>query len=135
MAAVPAIRIRFENYGDGATLQLVSGNQWRIVGNGIVENITIVGAVAAGDYSFVGGGSPPPPGSEPVTGTDGDDDLVGTAVADVLGGGIGNDKAAGAGGGDWLYGGDGNDTLDGGTGIDFLARRRGQRCLHCRQHL
>lgn len=111
--------IRFENYGTGATLQLVSGNQWRIVGNGIVENITIVGAVVAGDYSFVGSGSPPP-GSEPVTGTDGDDDLVGTAVADVLGGGMGDDKAAGAGGGDWLYGGAGSDTLDGGTGIDSL---------------
>jgi Ca2+-binding RTX toxin-like protein len=111
--------IHFEDYGAGATLQHVSGNQWRIVGNGIVENITIVGAVTAGDYSFVGGGSPPP-GSEPVTGTDGDDDLVGTAVADVLGGGMGNDKATGAGGGDWLYGGEGNDTLDGGTGIDSL---------------
>ncbi len=111
--------IRFEDYGAGASLQHVSGNQWRIVGNGIVENITIVGAVAAGDYSFVGDGNPPP-GSEPVTGTDGDDDLVGTAVADVLGGGMGNDKATGSGGGDWLYGGEGSDTLDGGTGIDSL---------------
>ena len=111
--------IRFENYGDGATLQLVSGNQWRIVGNGIVENITIVGTVVASDYSFIGGGSPPA-GLEPVTGTDGDDDLIGTASPDVLGGGGGNDKEAGAGGADWLYGGDGKDTLDGGAGIDSL---------------
>ncbi|HVR66035.1 MAG TPA: CAP domain-containing protein [Verrucomicrobiae bacterium] len=115
----PGDSIQFENYGAGATLQLISGNQWRIVGNGIVENITIVGAVAAGDYSFVGGGSPPA-GLEPVTGTDGDDELVGTALPDVLGGGSGNDNEAGAAGGDWLYGGDGSDTLDGGTGIDSL---------------
>jgi len=111
--------IRFDGYGTGASLQFVSGNQWRIVGNGIVETVTIVGAVAASDYSFVGG-SPPPPDSEPVTGTDGDDNLLGTAVADVLGGGKGNDSAAGAGGNDWLYGGDGNDTLEGGGGIDSL---------------
>ncbi len=111
--------IRFENYGAGAMLQFVSGNQWRIVGNGIVENITIVGAVTAGDYSFVGNGSPPP-GLEPMTGTVGDDVLIGTAFADVLGGGNGNDRVTGAGGADWLYGGDGSDTLDGGTGIDSL---------------
>lgn len=112
--------LRFDGYGTGASLQFVSGNQWRIVGNGIVETVTIVGAVAASDYSFVGGGDPPPPDSEPVTGTDGDDNLLGTALADVLGGGMGNDSAAGAGGNDWLYGGAGNDTLEGGGGIDSL---------------
>src|SRR5262245_25217537 len=111
--------IRLENYGDGASLQHVSGNQWRIVGSTVVENITIVGAVNASDYSFTGG-SPPPSGSDPVTGTDGDDTLVGTAVADMLGGGLGNDSAIGAGGNDWLYGGDGNDTLEGGAGIDSM---------------
>ncbi|HEY7690081.1 MAG TPA: calcium-binding protein, partial [Dongiaceae bacterium] len=111
--------IKFDGYGEGASLQFVSGNQWRIVGNGIVETITIVGAVAASDYSFVGGGAPPA-GTEPVTGTDGDDTLLGTAVADVLGGGLGNDAANGGSGNDWIYGGDGNDTLDGAAGIDSL---------------
>ncbi|NJO13289.1 MAG: hypothetical protein HC872_07310 [Gammaproteobacteria bacterium] len=37
--------IRLEGYGDGASLQLVSGNQWRIVSNSVVETVTIVGAV------------------------------------------------------------------------------------------
>jgi Ca2+-binding RTX toxin-like protein len=111
--------IRFEGYGDGASLQHVSGNQWRVVGGSAVDTVTIVGAVGAGDYSFIGGGGGPPP-EEPVTGTDGDDVLIGTAVADLLGGGLGNDSEAGAGGNDWLYGGDGNDTLEGGAGIDSM---------------
>lgn len=62
-----------------------------------------------------------------VTGSDGDDRLLGDAAANVLSGGDGNDRING-GIGDTLNGGDGNDTItidgaaviDGGAGTDTL---------------
>jgi Ca2+-binding RTX toxin-like protein len=110
--------IRFEGYGAGASLQFISGNQWRIVGSGFSEIVTIAGTVSAGDYSFVGAAAAPP--ADPVTGTAGHDSLTGTTLADVLGGGGGHDSVVGGAGNDWLYGGEGNDTLDGGAGNDFM---------------
>ena len=63
------------------------------------------------------------------TGTAGNDDLAGTAAAEILIGGLGNDTLDGAGGVDVLRGAAGNDTLvfdgldrlvDGGLGTDSL---------------
>ncbi|MFC1385690.1 MAG: calcium-binding protein, partial [gamma proteobacterium symbiont of Clathrolucina costata] len=59
----------------------------------------------------------------------GDDDLTGTDVADLLEGragddrlhgGAGDDTLTGGAGYDWIYGNDGNDRLDGGEGDDKL---------------
>ena len=53
-----------------------------------------------------------------VSGTSGDDTLVGTSADDVLDGGDGQDTLTGMGGNDVLVGGAGWDTLDGGEGSD-----------------
>ncbi|MBK9021011.1 MAG: hypothetical protein IPL72_13880 [Sulfuritalea sp.] len=53
-----------------------------------------------------------------VVGTDGDDDLQGRALADILTGMAGNDDLIGWGGDDTLIGGTGDDTLSGGSGSD-----------------
>ncbi|MBK9021013.1 MAG: hypothetical protein IPL72_13890 [Sulfuritalea sp.] len=53
-----------------------------------------------------------------VVGTDGDDDLQGRALADILTGVAGNDDLIGWGGDDTLIGGTGDDTLSGGSGSD-----------------
>ncbi|MBP2232940.1 Ca2+-binding RTX toxin-like protein [Azospirillum agricola] len=52
--------------------------------------------------------------------TAGNDYLVGTDNADVLGGGAGNDTISGLAGNDQLFGGTGNDALLGGAGMDTL---------------
>ncbi|MET0119288.1 MAG: retention module-containing protein, partial [Sedimenticola sp.] len=59
-------------------------------------------------------------GSEPVTGTPGDDVLHGTAGRNTIGGGAGDDIIDDPGGHDRLYGGTGDDTLMGGAGNDRL---------------
>lgn len=56
-----------------------------------------------------------------VTGTAGNDRLVGTPHADVLRGLAGNDQLFGRGGTDFLQGGPGRDTHDGGAGNDRVA--------------
>ncbi|KAB0264848.1 calcium-binding protein [Microvirga brassicacearum] len=64
-----------------------------------------------------------------LSGTDADDDYIGTTFHDVLRGGNGkdwlngadgNDVLEGGAGADTLYGGTGDDTLDGGDGLDEL---------------
>lgn len=55
-----------------------------------------------------------------VTGTSGNDSLVGFASMDSLLGLAGNDTLWGGGGEDFLYGGNGNDTLHGGTDGDEI---------------
>ena len=54
------------------------------------------------------------------SGTDGDDDIVGTSAADALDGLGGNDRLRGQSGNDTLHGNEGNDTLEGSTGADQL---------------
>jgi Ca2+-binding RTX toxin-like protein len=53
-------------------------------------------------------------------GTDGNDLLTGTALADEMHGGLGNDRLVGLDGNDFLYGESGNDFLIGGLGDDLL---------------
>lgn len=71
-------------------------------------------------------------------GTDGNDELLGTALDDTIYGGAGEDQLAGGDGNDYLYGGSdtdilfggaGNDRLNGGDGIDILIGGRGNNLL------
>ncbi|WP_329605000.1 calcium-binding protein [Undibacterium flavidum] len=71
-------------------------------------------------------------------GTDGDDEMLGTALDDTIYGGAGEDYIAGGDGNDRLYGGldtdflsggKGNDSLFGGDGIDILAGGAGNNIL------
>lgn len=55
-----------------------------------------------------------------ITGTTGNDTLIGTALRDDITGRDGNDLLLGGGGNDDLYGGAGDDTLDGGAGNDDM---------------
>lgn len=57
-----------------------------------------------------------------LTGTSGNDVIIGTDYADdtIVGGG-GNDIICGLGGNDWIWGGDGQDYVDGGQGNDSIA--------------
>lgn len=60
-------------------------------------------------------------GSDHLVGGAGSDRLTGGAGKDHLEGGLGNDRLSGDGGADLLHGGDGNDRLEGGIGNDVLA--------------
>lgn len=60
-----------------------------------------------------------------INGDDKDNNLVGTALADVISGGKGNDTLDGAEGNDALDGGEGNDKLNGGTGADKMVGGNG----------
>ncbi len=53
-----------------------------------------------------------------IYGGDGDDNIMGTPLADNIYGGKGNDIILGLGGDDVIYGEEGNDTATGGTGAD-----------------
>ena len=73
-----------------------------------------------------------------IVGTDGDDEIVGTAENDVIfaaklydtvSGGDGDDYIYGEGGNDDLHGDAGNDTIEGGDGFDFLAGGEGNDVL------
>ena len=57
----------------------------------------------------------------PDLGTDGADNLSGTAADDIIDGRAGADIISGLAGDDWLIGGSGNDQLDGGDGFDIAA--------------
>lgn len=60
-----------------------------------------------------------------LTTTPGDDNITGSAYADVLEGGLGNDTLNGSNGNDRLSGEPGNDTLTGGTGNNAYVFNRG----------
>jgi RTX calcium-binding nonapeptide repeat (4 copies) len=60
-------------------------------------------------------------GARVVTGTAGNDRLVGTPRADVIRGLAGRDELLGRGGADFLQGGPGRDTVDAGAGTDLVA--------------
>ena len=57
---------------------------------------------------------------EPITGTDGNDNLTGTDKGEEISGGPGNDVLTGGAGDDTLEGGAGDDTLEGDAGDDTL---------------
>jgi Ca2+-binding RTX toxin-like protein len=77
-------------------------------------------------------------GNNPISGTNGNDTLWGTALADTIDGGngddqiwaqAGDDKLLGGAGNDSLWGGEGADTLLGGAGNDVLLGENGDDTL------
>jgi Ca2+-binding RTX toxin-like protein len=62
----------------------------------------------------------PPLSLNPISGTGGNDRLIGTAEDDIVFGFAGNDRLEGRGGDDIVFGGRGNDRLSGGPGDDIL---------------
>lgn len=67
--------------------------------------------------------------ADSITGTSGNDTIVGANGADTLNGGRGNDSLFGAAGPDLLRGGLGNDSLNGGDGPDVLDGGKGNDIL------
>jgi Ca2+-binding RTX toxin-like protein len=67
-----------------------------------------------------------------ITGTRGNDTLIGKTHGDVICGLPGNDRLRGRRGGDTLYGGLGNDRLRGGKGSDTFYGGRGDDRLNSR---
>ncbi|MBC1301418.1 calcium-binding protein, partial [Trichormus variabilis PNB] len=57
---------------------------------------------------------------DPISGTNGNDNLSGTSGDDIIQGFNGNDTLSGLGGNDRLEGGRGDDTLTGGAGNDVF---------------
>jgi len=108
--------ITFDGFTAAATLQHLSGNQWRITDGAEVDTFTITGTLAADDYSFVNVA----PVLAPIAGTTGADSLDGTDGNDSMVGRSGSDTLEGGSGADTLDGGDGDDRLDGGPGADSL---------------
>jgi Ca2+-binding RTX toxin-like protein len=101
----------------GVEFAAVAGETYRIAVAGFA------GATGAIDGRISGGplGTlPPNPGrcSNRSLGSDGRDDLAGTAFGDVIGGLDGNDRLRGGRGDDCLYGDRGRDRIDGGSGRD-----------------
>ena len=60
-----------------------------------------------------------------ILGTNGDDNLVGTASNDLIIGGKGDDTIDGGDGNDLIFGGKGDDTIDGGDGNDLIFGGKG----------
>lgn len=103
-------------------IDVINGNNQAIIGNNN-GNAFNFSAVTFNNVSFVSGGN----GDDSIIGTalsdnlqggSGDDTINGGAGADRLDGGAQNDILLGGIGDDTLVGGTGNDTLDGGEGSD-----------------
>ncbi|MFH5774135.1 cellulase family glycosylhydrolase [Paracoccus sp. NGMCC 1.201697] len=60
---------------------------------------------------------------------DGDDQIIGSDLPDLIYGGSANDSISGGDGGDYLFGDQGDDTLDGQGGDDVLIDSEGQNLL------
>jgi Ca2+-binding RTX toxin-like protein len=104
-------------------IDVINGNNQAIIGNNN-GNAFDFSAVTFNNVSFVSGGN----GNDSIVGTAlsdnlqggaGDDTISGGAGADRLDGGAQNDSLLGGVGDDTLVGGTGNDTLDGGDGSDI----------------
>lgn len=97
---------------------------------------TCANAIASGNYNVIVATTP-----GTITGTDGDDVIIGSSGADTINAGNGNDVVCGRGGADTIDGGNGNDLLlgdvctgcpggDGGTaGNDTIAGGNGDDTL------
>ena len=68
-------------------------------------------------------------GDDRVVGRTGNDTIDGEGGDDVLSGGSGNDSVSGGDGNDRIYGGEGNDTLDGGNNDDVIWGNAGNDLL------
>ncbi|MDC7267162.1 MULTISPECIES: calcium-binding protein [unclassified Shinella] len=79
------------------------------------------------DYHYT---PPKPPKPPVVTGTDGNDILRGSSVADVMNGGAGNDAVFGGNGNDTIRGGTGDDVIGGGNHADALYGQEGDDTIY-----
>ena len=100
--------LTFYRFGGASGESLVIGT----FQNTLVENFT---AVNFGGFDPSAGGA-----GEPITGTEGDDTLDGTAASEVISGLGGDDTIDGGEGDDTIEGGAGNDTITGGFGNDTI---------------
>ncbi|WP_342116888.1 type I secretion C-terminal target domain-containing protein [Pseudoduganella sp. OTU4001] len=118
-------------FGAGGAMRLVQEGahtvlQWDSDGEGAkqfqaVLTLENVQASSLTGANFIGGY--PPDGSlnaAPLTGTDGNESLIGSRMNDMISGGAGRDSLRGEDGNDKLYGDAGADYLDGGNGDDLL---------------
>ena len=111
-----AADLAVELAGEGNDSAFVSANGWTAGAN--IETIYLTGASSlvtgsAGNDFIVGNST-----ASTLLGADGNDTLTGGAGVDSLFGQFGDDALRGGGGDDLLYGGFGNDLLLGGAGAD-----------------
>ncbi len=114
--------------GAGGVNQLIGGDGIDVLGLGhLTANLYV--DLAAGAYSYAGGGWDALTSVEGVIGGTGADTLFGDANGNVLRGWNGNDTLVGRAGDDvlqgeagddWIVGDDGNDLLEGGAGVNVL---------------
>ncbi|MGS2724031.1 beta strand repeat-containing protein [Porticoccus sp. GXU_MW_L64] len=102
-----------------AVEQLAGSGALNGVGKFLADNWLLVGAGVVGAAVIIDNNNDDDGPS------DGNDNLVGSAMADAIDGLAGDDNIQGLAGDDSLTGGDGNDTLDGGTGNDTLVGNAG----------
>lgn len=125
-SAAAGDRIEFRGFGDGARLEHVSGETWRVVDGGVTETIRIVGTVTADSHNLPMqtdlplSQAPAAPSGSYLGGTTYADILDGRPGDDRIMGWGGSDRLNGKAGNDWLDGGPQNDVLDGGAGADSL---------------
>lgn len=103
--------VAFNDFGD-----YNSHGSWGVLDSVYDEDSPRYDALVALQQAWAQGARP----SNAMTGTAGDDRLVGGDVADRILGLAGNDTLVGGGGVDTLEGGAGNDSLDGNAGADRL---------------
>lgn len=89
------------------------------------DNVDLGGVNAGNGAVLITLVSPSAPSPSPISGTSGNDTLVGGSGDDKISGGAGNDLLIGGSGNDTLSGGTGNDILIGGFGNDVLFGGRG----------
>ena len=114
------------NYGG---VDVVTYAQLPIKGSFSVNRAGELATATPTNFAGVQGSVPPTQIVPTITGTAGDDMLVGTVNAEIINGLAGDDTLKGGGGSDVLnggtgsdliYSGTGNDTIDGGDGYDYL---------------
>ncbi|WP_445322692.1 hypothetical protein [Pseudoduganella rhizocola] len=123
-------KLRLVQAGTDTQLELNSGAGYSSLVR--LKNVQVSDLVLQNFGGGVGPGGDHAGGST-LTGSNGNDDLLGDWFDDSLSGGGGNDRLNGAGGDDTLRGGDGHDTLIAGNGADLLDGGAGNDLLDLSQ--
>ncbi|MCC7114338.1 MAG: hypothetical protein IT520_08150 [Burkholderiales bacterium] len=109
--------LRAARSGTTLTLSIAGGADAMVVSNALASDAIAIGRVTLADGTSIDGAALL---ALARAGTDGADELLGTAGDDLLQGGAGDDSIDGQGGNDTLEGGSGDDTLDGRGGNDTI---------------
>lgn len=104
-----------DRIGDIASNSVTDSFQSSAISNGNPTEEDLVSPPAASPYNAF------------IDGTEGDDDILGTAISERIEAGLGNDVIVGAAGDDTLIGGAGADILTGGEGSDTFYLAVGER--------